>query len=199
MRRKKTILSPRWLAGPALVGIGLWALGGCGGDEGAHDEGDTADAGGADDHAHDDGADDGHAHDDGADHAHGGEFVAPTSFGGAVHLIEDAMGEIEKALAANRLADIHAPTETISQAARLIGQLALAEGSGVARDAVRDANVAGRELASASDALHEASDAGDEATSRAEFVKMKTHVEILAQLAGDDHGHDDGEDHHGGG
>ncbi len=214
----------RWAAGAVCLAFVLWSLPGCGGNEDGHDEAghSHSSADEPDTHDHDETESGAHAHDEdetgsGADahedetesgahghdeadgeHAHGREFVEPKTLGDAVHMIQESMEAIEDALAENRLGDIHSDAEIITNAAQLVGQLALADGSGVARDAVRDVNVAGRELATASDALHEASDDGDRSKSQTEFDRMKTHVEALSQYAGpaDDHDHEGDPDHH---
>ncbi len=119
----------------------------------------------------------GHDHDDG----HGHAAPEPETFAEAVKALGQSLEGIGSALESKRLDGVHDDAEVVAAIARRIGRLALDKDSGVARDAIRDANVAGRELAAAADRLHEASDAGDLSASLAEFERMTSLMETLRQ------------------
>ncbi|MCC6427232.1 MAG: hypothetical protein IT435_10480 [Phycisphaerales bacterium] len=107
-----------------------------------------------------------------ADHSHG-EVAKAKSFGEAARRIADEIKAIDAALAAGSVAGVSDRANAVATLAKDLGALSLAKDSGVARDKVKDANLAGKELAEAAGELHEIADAGDLAKSRAQFDKVK--------------------------
>lgn len=189
-------------------------------DDANHDDADEADDhdGDAhdddDDHAngdahHDDDEDDAHHDDDDAngdahhdeddddDHAEGGhgepvEFTAPQSYSQAVEAIHAQLEKIEKLIATGGLDRVHAEAAVIRDIANGIGQLALKDGSGVPREAVREINLAAKDLAAKFGPIDEAGDSGDSAGTQTVYDEMVTLFETLQKHAPD---HDDHDDH----
>ncbi|MCC6427252.1 MAG: hypothetical protein IT435_10585 [Phycisphaerales bacterium] len=116
-----------------------------------------------------------HDHDKGGqpgDHSHG-EVAKAKSFGEAARRIADEIKAIDAALAAGSVAGVSDRANAVATLAKNLGALSLAKDSGVARDKVKDANLAGKELAETAGELHEIADAGDLAKSKAQFEKVK--------------------------
>lgn len=148
----------------ALVAAAIWATP-------AHAQHDHDDKKGEPDHSHKDG-----------DHAHG-EVAKAKSFGEAARRIADEINAIETALKSGSVAGVSDRANAVAALANDLGALSLAKDSGVAREKVKDANLAGKELAEAADALHEISDKGDLSASKAQFDKVKgvaTKIEAIA-------------------
>jgi hypothetical protein len=70
------------------------------------------------------------------------------------------------------LAGVSDDANALAELAKQLGALALAADSGVAREKVKEANLAGKDLAEAANGLHEAADKGDLAASRTHFEKV---------------------------
>ncbi len=117
------------------------------------------------------------AHEHGDEHGHAAP--EPQNYREAIHMLNARLEAVQKALDTNQLGGIHDDAEVITIIARRIGRLALAQDSGIAREAVRDVNVAGRDLASSSDRLHEVADDGNLQASLSEFKRMMETFEIL--------------------
>lgn len=188
-----TPLAPivRWTASAACVAFVLWGLPGC--DDGHDDDhGEAAtshsSAGEADDHddgGHDDHSDDDH-HD--GDHDHAVEFTAPQSFSDAVEMIHAQLQKIENLIATRELNHIHAEAAVIRDVADGIGRLALKEGSGVPREAVREINLAAKDLAAKFGPIDQAGDSGDLSGTQAVYEEMVALFETIEKYAQD---HDD--------
>ena len=179
------------------------------------DDANHDDAGEADDHdgdAHDDEDDDAHhdddddangdAHhddDDDDDHAEGGhgepvEFSAPQTYAHAVEAIHAQLEKIESLMATGGLDRVHAEAAVIRDIANGIGRLALKEGSGVPREAVREINLAAKDLAAKFGPIDEAGDSGDSAGTQKVYDEMVALFETLHKHA-PDHDDDDHDDH----
>ena len=118
----------------------------------------------------------------GGDHAHGAVAKAK-SFGEASRRIADTLAKIGTTLGGGSLAGVSDDANALAELAKQLGALALAADSGIARDKVKDANVAGKELAEAADALHEVADKGDVAASKAQFEKVKAAASRIEAVA----------------
>ncbi|HVZ95219.1 MAG TPA: heavy metal-binding domain-containing protein [Phycisphaerales bacterium] len=112
-----------------------------------------------------------------ADHSHG-EVAKAKSFGEAARRMADEIKAIGAALSGGSVAGVSDRANTVATIAKDLGALSLAKDSGVAREKVKDANLAGKELAEAANALHEIADkvgaGGDLAASKAQFEKVKS-------------------------
>lgn len=119
------------------------------------------------------------------DHEHGKPiaYKTPTSFKDAVREIRTRLHEIEDLMASKKLDQIHPHADVIRTVGNLVGQLALKSDSGVPREAIKEVNKAGRELASMFDAIDKVADAGDATGTRKVYGEMKVLVEILQRHA----------------
>lgn len=169
------------------------------GDDGdAHDDDDDDDAHEDDD---DDGADVAHHDDDDDDddHAEDGhgepvDFTAPETYAHAIEAIHAQLEKIEKLIAIGGLDRVHAEAAVIRDIANGIGRLSLKDGSGVPREAVREINLAAKDLAAKFGPIDEAGDAGDSAGTQAIYDEMVALFETLEKHA-PDHDDDDHDDH----
>lgn len=118
----------------------------------------------------------GHQHQHG--HAHE-EFVIPTHYRGAMHEIDHRMHEITELISSGELAEVHPQAEVIQQIAKKLGQLALKEDSGIAKDAVKEINVLGKDLASKFDTIDRAADSGNLEGTKVVYKEM---TELVAKL-----------------
>lgn len=129
-----------------------------------------------------------------AQHPHGGhehgkpvEFKMPTTYKDAVREILTRMHEIEELMASKKLEHVHPQADVIRMVGDVAGQLALKADSGVAREAIKEVNKAGRELAAMFDAIDKVADAGDAAGTRRVYGDMKKLVDILQRHAPKDY------------
>ncbi|MGD9689712.1 MAG: heavy metal-binding domain-containing protein [Phycisphaerales bacterium] len=123
-----------------------------------------------------------HQHDQPGEHSHG-EVVKAKSFGEAARRIADEIKAIDAALSGGSVAGVSDRANTVATIAKDLGALSLAKDSGVAREKVKDANLAGKELAETADALHEIADRGDLAASKAQFEKVKSAAAKIEAVA----------------
>jgi len=117
-----------------------------------------------------------------ADHSHG-EVVKAKSFGEAARRIADEIKAIDAALSGGSVAGVSDRANMVATIAKDLGALSLAKDSGVAREKVKDANLAGKELTEAADALHEIADNGDLAASKAQFENVKSAAAKIEAVA----------------
>jgi YHS domain-containing protein len=129
-----------------------------------------------------------HEHGSGAghdDHAH--ETVAKAkSFGEASRRIADTIIRIRTSLDGGSLTGVSDDANSLAELAKQLGALALSADSGIARDKVKEANLAGKDLAATASELHESADKGDLAASRAQFEKVAaaaSRIEAFAPAA----------------
>jgi hypothetical protein len=119
-----------------------------------------------------------------AQHPHGEhgklvQFVTPTDIKSAVREIDHRMHEISELIALKELEQVHSQADVIQKVGRVIGQLALKPDSGVPTEAVKELNVAGKELAAKFDAIDKAADSDDVAGTRKVYAEMQKLVEVL--------------------
>ncbi len=164
-------------------------------DDDAHDD-DDDDANGDAHHDDDDANGDAHHDDDDAEGGHGEpvEFSAPQTYAHAVEAIHAQLEKIEKLIATGGLDRVHAEAAVIRDVASGIGQLALKDGSGVPREAVREINLAAKDLAAKFGPIDEAGDSGNLAGTQKVYNEMIALFETLEKYA-PDHDDDDHEDH----
>lgn len=117
----------------------------------------------------------GHAH----DHGDAEPYVAPTTYRQAVEQIDDRMHRIAELMKTGELTKVHPQAEVIMNVGKLIGQLALKEGSGVPKEEVKAVNLAGKELAGKFEAIDRAGDSGDAPGTKKVYDEM---VPLLATL-----------------
>lgn len=113
------------------------------------------------------------------EHGKAVQFTMPTTYKAAVQEIDHRLHEIAELIEAKKLGEVHAQADVIQKVAKQIGQLALKEGSGVPKEAVKDVNVAGKDLAARFDAIDKAGDSGDLAGTKKVYDDM---VKITANL-----------------
>lgn len=118
-----------------------------------------------------------------AQHSHG-EVDRAATFGEAIRRINDTLNSIDRSLDAGSIAGVSDQANALTALGRQLGALALAQGSGVPRESVREANLAGRDLAAAADALHNSADAGNVEASREGFARVSEVVRRLEGLGG---------------
>lgn len=115
----------------------------------------------------------------GGSHAHAA-VAKPKTFGEAARRIADTLARIKTALDGSSLAGVADDANAVAELSKQLGALALADTT-VPRERVKDANLAGKNLAEAANALHESADAGDLPASKTQFAKVST---LVAQLGG---------------
>ncbi len=117
------------------------------------------------------------------EHEHGApvEFKMPTTYKAAVREVCLRLHEIEELMASKKLDQVHAQADVIRKVGDVAGQLALKPDSGVARNAIKEVNKAGRELASQFDAIDKAADSGDAAGTRKVFEEMRRLGDVLRE------------------
>ena len=209
MKTTTTTTIMRWTAGAACLTLVLCSLVGCSdkedGDEDGNDQAvidSPSSAGEAKNHDGDVRDDDndeanGKAHhddeDDKVDGEHGDavEYAAPQTYAHAVEAIHAQLEKIEKLLATQGLDRVHAEAAVIRDIANVIAQLALKEGSGVPREAVREINQAAKNLAAKFGPIDEAGDSDDLAGTQKIYDEMIALFETLEKYAPD---HDDDDD-----
>jgi hypothetical protein len=116
------------------------------------------------------------------DHAHA-EVKPAESIGEAVSRIRAELAEIQKLVAAKTVLPAHEPADVIVSLAGSIGRLALKADSGVPRPKVRDANLAGKDLAKVAEEFHLAADKSDLAACEKLLPRLVQHVDALNQFA----------------
>lgn len=121
-----------------------------------------------------------------AQHEHGheehgkpAEFKMPATYKDGVAEIQHRLHEIEELMEAKKLDQVHSQAEVIQKVGNIIGQLALKPKSGVPKEAIKDVNKAGRELAAKFDAIDKAGDSGDLAGTRKVHEEMRKLCETL--------------------
>ncbi len=177
---------------------------------GEHDEADsqaTSDDHADDEHAEtevDDHADDEHAEAEVDDHAEAGhdeaeedaaehhgeeaEYTEPNNYAEAIHVIHGQLEKIKALMASGELDQVHAEAAVIRDVANTLAKFALAEDSGVPRDAVKTVNLSARALAATFEPIDEAGDSGDLAGTQKVYDEMVEHFESLEQYVEE---HDD--------
>jgi hypothetical protein len=116
-----------------------------------------------------------HEHGDekkGDEHGKPAVFTMPTTYKAAVAEIELRLHEISESIADKKLDKVHTGAHVIQKVAQMIGQLALKEGSGVPKEAVKDINLAGTDLAAKFDAIDKAVKSGDLAATKKVYAEM---------------------------
>ena len=114
-------------------------------------------------------------------HEHGkpAEFKMPTTFKNAVIEIRLRMLEIDGLMSTKKLDQVHSSADVIRKVGNVLGQLALQRDSTVPKEAVKEVNKAGRDLAASFDAIDKAADGGDGVATRKVYEGMTRLVEIL--------------------
>lgn len=112
------------------------------------------------------------------------QFTMPTTYKAAVKEIEHRLHEIAELIESKKLDKVHAEADVIQKVSKQVGQLALKEGSGVPKEAVKDVNVAGKDLAGKFDAIDKAGDSGDLAGTNKIYEDMVKIAATLQKYAG---------------
>jgi len=109
------------------------------------------------------------------------KFVPPTAYRQAVEEIEHRLHLIDELMVSKKLADVHPQADVIQKVAKLIGQLALKADSGVPKDAVKEVNLAGKDLAAKFDPIDKAADSGNAEGTKAVYDEMVRLTETLSK------------------
>lgn len=120
----------------------------------------------------------------GTDH-HGHEHVEvqpAKTFAEAITRMRALTNGAEAAIAKGDLSGADAAGYQIGVLAQQVGKLALAEGSGVQKTSVREANLAGKDLAKAADEMHDAAAGGKKPEAEKFLADVKTHLAKLEAL-----------------
>lgn len=125
-----------------------------------------------------------HGHGEGEEHGKRVEFKMPTTYKAAVKEIQYRLHEIAELIEARKLDQVHAQADVIQKVGKELGQLALRDGSGVPKEAVRDINLAGKDLAARFDAIDKAGDSGDLAGTKKAYEGMVAVAATLQKYAG---------------
>ena len=122
------------------------------------------------------------------DHDHKHEVKVADNYSAAVGQIHHSLEKIKQLVAAGKLKQVHDDADAIVAVSKALPQLALKEGSGVPKEAVKEINLTSKELAKAADAAHTASDNGNlDETKKAHaamlplFEKLKKHAKPHAE------------------
>ncbi len=136
-----------------------------------------------------------HGHGDQENHGEAQAYTEPHSYAEAVNVIHDQLEKIERLIDTRKLDRVHAEAAVIRDVANDVGKLAAKKDSGVPRNAIREINLAAKDLAATFDPIDEAGDSGDLKGTRkvykemvALFESLKKHVD--PDLLGEDHDHD---------
>jgi hypothetical protein len=109
------------------------------------------------------------------------KFEPPTTYRQAVEEIEHRLHLIEELMASKKLAEVHPQADVIQKVAKLVGQLALKADSGVPKDAVKEVNLAGKDLAARFDPIDKAADSGNADGTRKVYDEMVGLAELLSK------------------
>lgn len=128
------------------------------------------------------------------DHDHKHDTKVADNYSAAVGQIHHALAKIKQLVESGKLKQVHGDADAIVAVCKALPELALKEGSGVPKEAVKEVNLASKELAKAADAAHSASDKGNlEETKKAHalmlplFEKIKKHAKAHGK---DEHDHE---------
>jgi len=109
------------------------------------------------------------------------KFEPPTNYRQAVEEIEHRLHLIEGLMASKKLAEVHPQADVIQKVAKMIGQLALKDDSGVPKEAVKEVNIAGKDLATKFEPIDKAADSGDAAGTQKVYDEMVKLTETLSK------------------
>ncbi len=118
-------------------------------------------------------------HGHGEEHGKPVEFKMPTTYKDAVKEIDYRLHAIDELMQSKHLDQVHAQADVIQKIGKVIGQLALKPDSGVPKDAVKEVNLAAKDIAAKFDAIDKAGDAGDLAGTRKVYDEMVQIAETL--------------------
>lgn len=108
-------------------------------------------------------------------------FEPPTNYRQAVEEIEHRLHLIEELMSSQKLLEVHPQADVIQKVAKLVGQLALKDDSGVPKQAVKEVNLAGKELAAKFDPIDKAADSSNAAESKKVYEEMVKLTETLSK------------------
>ena len=152
------------------------------GDADEHDEGDEhAEAGG---HAE---ADEQDEHAEGDAHGEEAEFTEPHTYTEAIHVIHGQLEKISSLMESGALDRVHAEAAVIRDVANTLAKFAL-EDSEIPRDAIKEINLAARDLAATFGPIDEAGDSGDLDGTQKVYDEMIKLLETLEKYANDGNG-----------
>lgn len=118
-----------------------------------------------------------HAH----EHFEPAKFEPPTTYRQGVEEIEHRLHLIEELMETKKLAEVHPQADVIQKVAKMIGQLALKPDSGVPKEAVKEVNLAGKDLAAKFDPIDKAADSGDGPGTQKVYDEMVKLTETLSK------------------
>ncbi len=131
-------------------------------------------------------------HDDDHDQEHGSteSFSQPHSYAEAVELIHTHLAKIDDLIEAKQLDRVHAQAAIVRDVAMMMPKLALKKASGVPKEAIKEINLASKDLAAKFGPIDEAGDSGNRAGTQKVYDEMVRLFETLEKFADSDHDHD---------
>lgn len=148
---------------------------------GEHDEADEHDEAGEHDEA-----DEHDEHAEGDAHGEEVEFTEPRTYTEAIHVIHEQLEKINSLMGSGTLDRVHAEAAVIRDVANTLAKFALQDDSGIPRDAIREINLAARDLAATFDPIDKAGDSGDLAGTQKVYDEMLKLFETLEKYTDDD-------------
>lgn len=121
-----------------------------------------------------------HQHDHDHDFAPA-KFEPPANYRQAVEEIEHRLHLIQELMISQKLLEVHPQADVIQKVAKLVGQLALKEDSGVPKEAVREVNLAGKDLAGKFDPIDRAADSNNAEGTKKVYDEMVKLTEVLSK------------------
>ena len=106
---------------------------------------------------------------------------APKTYADAVTTIQDRMKSIDTAIKAGKLKDVDPDAKVIITLTKSLGELALADGSGVPKDKVKEVSKSAKDLAEMTDMCHDAADEGKADETKQHYAHMVKLVESISQ------------------
>ena len=122
-------------------------------------------------------------HGDQENHGEAQAFDEPHSYADAVNVIHDQLEKIERLIDTRKLDRVHAEAAVIRDVAKSLAKLAVKKDSGVPSKAVREINLAAKDLAATFDPIDEAGDSGDLTGTRKVYDEMVALLETLEKYA----------------
>ena len=108
--------------------------------------------------------------------------AVPKTYAEAVKKIQALMSSIDATIKAGKYKAAHEDAAAIITVSKSLGELALAEGSGVPKDKVKEVNKTAKDLGEAADSFHDAADEEKTAVAKEHYAHMRTLVESLVKL-----------------
>jgi hypothetical protein len=114
-------------------------------------------------------------------HKENADAPKATSYSDGVKQIQDRMKSIAATIKAGKFKEAHKDAEAVIALSKSLGELALADKSGVPQDKVKEVNRSAKELAEAADSFHDAADDDKAKEANEHYAHMAKLVDALSQ------------------